>query len=201
MPQFNSEELQANHYNFSTVTTMKSSSLFRGAFVALTILVVFGISRASATSVARGFVSENPRMFEYNSGQLAAGDDLYAAFSVFGTYPGHFDMIYISYFPSAFWANDCEAVIGTFNLNSYYWSGDNISGTGRFYEYGVKPGLRVTATYQNAVSGQSIENVNIRGYYNVPDSGSTIALLAGTLTLVWSARAFRRNIGKLEYRV
>lgn len=182
---------------------MKTSSPIHAALAAVTALIVVGFGSATAIPIVRGFVSQSPRSFEYNSGFLKSGDYVSAAFTVFGAYPGLFDVISIEYSPEMPWENDCEVVVGSFNLNSYYWSGDNISGSGQFFDFGTHPLLSVIATFQNAVLNTGIENVNVRGYYSgsienedqssgdVADSGSTLVLLSGSLVLglvAWSSR-------------
>jgi hypothetical protein len=154
-----------------------------------------GVGGASATPITRGFVSETPREFEYNSGFLRSGDYVTDAFSVFGAYPGLFDAIGIEYFPEMPWENDSQVVVGTFSLNSFYWSGDQIAGSGQFFDFGTHPLLMVTATFQDAILNSSIGNVNVRGYYRgrienehppvaqVPDSGSTFGLLGVTFVV------------------
>lgn len=187
---------------------MKKGPWFQSVPAVIASLTILGIYSISATPVSRGFVSETPREFEYNTGFLNAGDSVSDAFSVFGAYPGLFDAIHTGYFPDMPWGNDSEIVVGTFNFSSFYWSGDHIAGSGQFFDFGTHPLLTVTATFQNAILDTSIENINVRGYYSgriendhalavqVSDPGSTLALLGGSLVLglsVWVSK--RRTEG------
>lgn len=189
---------------------MKTSSPIYTALAAVTTLILVGVGGVSATPITRGFVRETPREFEYNSGFLGSGDYLTQAFSVFGAYPGHFDLLNIDYSPEVPWENDSLVVVGTSNINSFYWSGDYIAGSGQFFDFGTHPLLMVTATFQDAILNSSIGNVNVRGYYRgrienehppvaqVPDSGSTLGLLGGTFVVglaAWRSklRTAKRN--------
>jgi hypothetical protein len=159
------------------------------ALSALLVLVFAG--GAQAVSITPGFVQESRGKFEYNTGLINAGEDVQAAFTYFGAYPGHFDIISVNYTPDADWPNDSELAVETFNMNSYFWTGDGIAGTGRYFDFSNPFGrLRITATYQDVVPGSHIGNVNIKGLY-VPDTGATLVLLGGSLAAVFGTRALR----------
>jgi hypothetical protein len=157
------------------------------------ILALVFAGSAQAEFIVPGFVRESRGQFEYNTGVINAGDEIFAAFTYFGAYPGHFDTIAVSFYPGASLEFDSEISVGTFNKNSFFWSGDVISGTGLYSTYYNPFGrLRITATYQDVVAGSHIGNVNIKGLY-VPDTGSTLALLGGAVSVVFAARAASRK--------